>query len=230
MKAVWPVGCLRPGPAKWGVSAPRLAALVLTAISALAVWHQSRSVKARPRAKATAEWSGHDAPSDHLRPYWKRTNAQSLAPPPLGSGGYLSFEPWNGGWNNRRMSLAPPTTCPTHPPIPSNHTEAALLLAHVTNRTLILPRRLETMNNGQFGNQGRGNKEVYVRTKGDGSVEYDSVMGCLPAPLPPASRGTTPSTGRPCRLACPPKPPCQLPAASFLADHVFEDFFDLDDM
>ncbi|KAJ9471060.1 GDP-fucose protein O-fucosyltransferase 2 [Diplonema papillatum] len=37
---------------------------------------------------------------------------------------YLSFEPWNGGWNNRRMSL-----------------EIALLLAKLTNRTLVLPPR-----------------------------------------------------------------------------------------
>eukprot|EP01065_Artemidia_motanka_P051139 TRINITY_DN8921_c0_g1_i1.p1 TRINITY_DN8921_c0_g1~~TRINITY_DN8921_c0_g1_i1.p1 ORF type:complete len:457 (+),score=68.70 TRINITY_DN8921_c0_g1_i1:100-1470(+) len=35
---------------------------------------------------------------------------------------YLSFEPWNGGWNNRRMSL-----------------ELAFLLALKLNRTLVLP-------------------------------------------------------------------------------------------
>eukprot|EP00755_Sulcionema_specki_P025506 Sspe_Gene.83477::Locus_54758_Transcript_1_1_Confidence_1.000_Length_1810::g.83477::m.83477/K03691/POFUT; peptide-O-fucosyltransferase len=39
-----------------------------------------------------------------------------------GEGRYLSFEPWNGGWNNRRMSL-----------------EIAFLLARATNRTLVLP-------------------------------------------------------------------------------------------
>ena len=35
---------------------------------------------------------------------------------------YLSFEPWNGGWNNRRMSL-----------------EMAFLICFLTNRTLVLP-------------------------------------------------------------------------------------------
>eukprot|EP01061_Rhynchopus_euleeides_P047427 TRINITY_DN94_c1_g2_i1.p1 TRINITY_DN94_c1_g2~~TRINITY_DN94_c1_g2_i1.p1 ORF type:complete len:463 (+),score=128.76 TRINITY_DN94_c1_g2_i1:307-1695(+) len=37
-------------------------------------------------------------------------------------GEYVSFEPWNGGWNNRRMGL-----------------ELAYLMAYVLNRTLVLP-------------------------------------------------------------------------------------------
>eukprot|EP01065_Artemidia_motanka_P019237 TRINITY_DN22807_c0_g1_i2.p1 TRINITY_DN22807_c0_g1~~TRINITY_DN22807_c0_g1_i2.p1 ORF type:complete len:486 (+),score=157.04 TRINITY_DN22807_c0_g1_i2:53-1459(+) len=42
---------------------------------------------------------------------------------------FLTFEPWNGGWNNRRMSL-----------------EIAFALARATNRTLVLPPRLKQMN------------------------------------------------------------------------------------
>ena len=40
---------------------------------------------------------------------------------------YISFEPWNGGWNNKRMSI-----------------ESAILYAALTNRTLVLPPKLKT--------------------------------------------------------------------------------------
>ncbi|KAJ9471059.1 GDP-fucose protein O-fucosyltransferase 2 [Diplonema papillatum] len=48
--------------------------------------------------------------------------AASAYPVVQGEVKFLTFEPWNGGWNNRRMSL-----------------EIALLLAMATNRTLVLP-------------------------------------------------------------------------------------------
>lgn len=66
-------------------------------------------------------------PSNLVRSYWKTVAGLRPRPSPQpGPGvGYLSFEPWNGGWNNRRMSV-----------------ENAFILAHLTNRTLILPPKL----------------------------------------------------------------------------------------
>eukprot|EP01065_Artemidia_motanka_P022623 TRINITY_DN2682_c0_g1_i2.p1 TRINITY_DN2682_c0_g1~~TRINITY_DN2682_c0_g1_i2.p1 ORF type:complete len:637 (+),score=179.53 TRINITY_DN2682_c0_g1_i2:82-1992(+) len=59
-----------------------------------------------------------------LAVHWKKVaaDAAEMAEPPFPQGGYLSFEPDNGGWNNIRLGL-----------------EISVLLAAATGRTLVIP-------------------------------------------------------------------------------------------